>query len=118
MSKLFTTEEAAEYLRLKPKTLQLWRGQGKGPAYVEPERNVVRYREQDIIDWLLGGIEQLAQDVPSFNAQYRLKIAQEAAESAKLQAKAENDEMKRLRAIERAARKNTSASVEEENADE
>jgi len=51
---VFTTEEAAEYLRLKPKTLQKWRTEGKGPPYIEPERNMVRYREQDIIDWLSG----------------------------------------------------------------
>ena len=51
---IFTTEEAAEYLRLKPKTLQRWRLEGKGPVFIEPERNVVRYREQDIIEWLAG----------------------------------------------------------------
>ena len=51
---IFTTEEAAEYLRLKPKTLQRWRTENRGPKYIEPERNMVRYLEQDIIDWLAG----------------------------------------------------------------
>jgi hypothetical protein len=54
MEKIFTTEEAADFLRLKPSTLQKYRTEKRGPRYFEPEKNVVRYIEKDLIDWLVG----------------------------------------------------------------
>lgn len=46
-----TTEEAAARLRLKPKTLERWRMQGKGPKFIKQggsKRAPVLYREEDI----------------------------------------------------------------------
>lgn len=46
-----TTEEAAARLRLQPQTLERWRMQGKGPAFIKQghsKRAPVLYREEDI----------------------------------------------------------------------
>jgi len=50
-STLYTTEEAASYLKLAISTLEHWRIAGRGPAYVRVG-NQVRYRPQDIEDYL------------------------------------------------------------------
>lgn len=49
---LLTTDEVAELLRLKPRTLEAWRAAQAGPPYVTVSRNVVRYRRSDLIDWV------------------------------------------------------------------
>ena len=49
--KLLTNKEAAELLGLKPNTLDIWRIQGKGPAYRKVGR-LVRYSESDVISWI------------------------------------------------------------------
>ena len=49
---LMTTEEAAALLKLSPKTLQQWRSDGKGPAFVKLEGDAVRYTEADLMAWL------------------------------------------------------------------
>ncbi|HEX3552488.1 MAG TPA: hypothetical protein VIA62_04585 [Thermoanaerobaculia bacterium] len=33
--RLLTTKQAAQYLCLEPQTLEVWRGRGKGPAFVK-----------------------------------------------------------------------------------
>lgn len=43
MDKLLTTTEAAKFLNLKKNTLEVWRVQGKGPAFVKLNR-ACRYR--------------------------------------------------------------------------
>lgn len=47
------TEEAAEYLKLSPRTLEKLRTVGKGPAYHKPGylRRVL-YNKDDLDDWL------------------------------------------------------------------
>jgi len=47
MSKLLTTEEAANFLTVKKNTLEIWRSQGKGPDFVKVGR-CVRYRAEDL----------------------------------------------------------------------
>lgn len=47
----FTTEQAAIFLGLKPNTLNVWRVQGRGPAYRKIGRNV-RYVESDLAAFL------------------------------------------------------------------
>lgn len=42
-----TIPEAAEYLGLRPGTLEIWRWSGKGPAYLKLGRSV-RYRLSDL----------------------------------------------------------------------
>ncbi|WP_439545010.1 helix-turn-helix transcriptional regulator [Sandarakinorhabdus sp.] len=51
MSELLTTKETADYLRLAPTTLEHWRLDGRGPAFVRWGRSV-RYRRADIEHWL------------------------------------------------------------------
>lgn len=41
---LVTTSDAAEYLKLSPRTLERWRMEGAGPSYVVLGRKAVRYR--------------------------------------------------------------------------
>ncbi len=43
--------DAAEYLGVKPETLNQWRWLGRGPAYVKVGRTVV-YRLKDLDAWL------------------------------------------------------------------
>ncbi|HIE4035242.1 TPA: helix-turn-helix transcriptional regulator [Pseudomonas aeruginosa] len=48
---VFTTEEAAQYLRLSRQTLELLRLQGGGPRYAKLGRSV-RYRRAALDEWL------------------------------------------------------------------
>lgn len=45
--KLLTTAEAADFLRLSPHTLRLWRQQGEGPVFRRVGRSI-RYAEADV----------------------------------------------------------------------
>ncbi len=50
-----TTAEAADYLRLKKRTLEEYRIQRKGPRYVklgETKRSNVLYRKSDLDVWM------------------------------------------------------------------
>ncbi|WP_026316522.1 helix-turn-helix transcriptional regulator [Actinokineospora enzanensis] len=59
-TRLWTTEELAELLRLPEKTLAEWRHKGTGPAFVRMGKHV-RYRPEDIAAWLDASTEgQLA----------------------------------------------------------
>lgn len=48
---VFTTEEAANYLRLSRQTLELLRLNGGGPRYAKLSRSV-RYRRAALDEWL------------------------------------------------------------------
>ena len=50
---LFTNEQAAEYLCVKPRTLESWRLQGIGPSYVKVGR-LVRYLQTTLDEWILS----------------------------------------------------------------
>lgn len=45
--KLFTSDEAAEILGIKPATMRIWRMQGKGPHF-KKVGHFVRYSEADL----------------------------------------------------------------------
>ena len=47
-----TTNEAANYLRLKKNTLEVWRVQGRGPIFVK-FGGAVRYRVSDLEKYAL-----------------------------------------------------------------
>tara|TARA_R100000808_G_C2096195_1_gene114833 strand:- start:493 stop:702 length:210 start_codon:yes stop_codon:yes gene_type:complete len=47
-----TTAEAADYLRIKPDTLKVWRHRSTGPRYFKPSPGLVRYRRQDLDAWI------------------------------------------------------------------
>jgi excisionase family DNA binding protein len=54
-----TTAEAADYLRLKKRTLEEYRIQKKGPAYVklgETKRSNVLYRKSDLDAWMASQV--------------------------------------------------------------
>jgi predicted DNA-binding transcriptional regulator AlpA len=53
-----TTEQAAQALSLSRRTLEGWRVKGGGPAFVKLTRGVVRYRLEDLRDWLAGRVVQ------------------------------------------------------------
>ena len=50
-----TTLEAAEYLKLSVKTLQTFRLQGTGPAWVAKGKRVRRYHLDALNAWLASG---------------------------------------------------------------
>lgn len=47
---LWTTEQAAEWLGLAPRTLVDWRYQGRGPDFLRLG-SAVRYRPEDVREW-------------------------------------------------------------------
>ncbi|MGH7487469.1 MAG: helix-turn-helix transcriptional regulator [bacterium] len=51
--KLLTTDEAAAYLRVSPRTMEDWRRTGSGPLYIPLARNCVRYRFGDLTQWII-----------------------------------------------------------------
>jgi predicted DNA-binding transcriptional regulator AlpA len=52
---VMTTERAAQYCGLSPKSLDLWRHDGDGPKFVKIS-NRVRYRKRDIDAWLAARV--------------------------------------------------------------
>ncbi len=53
-SPFFTTREAAEYLRLRPSTLERWRSVGGGPGFRKLGGRVV-YARQELDDFAEAG---------------------------------------------------------------
>lgn len=54
--KLLDTNELSGMLGVTVNTLQIWRHQGKGPKYIKLSRRAVRYKEQDVRDWMNNSI--------------------------------------------------------------
>ena len=55
MDQLLSTQEAADYIGIKPGTLRKWRWHGTGPSYVRlgrSKRARVVYRASDLTSWL------------------------------------------------------------------
>jgi Helix-turn-helix domain len=50
---LLAEVQAADFLHLSIRTLQAWRSQNRGPAYIRAGR-AIRYRRRDLIDWALA----------------------------------------------------------------
>ncbi len=50
---LMTTQQAASYLNVAVSTLEHWRSEGRGPAYVRLGSNV-RYRVTDVDAYVQG----------------------------------------------------------------
>ena len=55
MPELLNTTEAAQRLRLNPQTLNRWRRQGTGPAYLRVGKKVM-YQADQITAWLISPI--------------------------------------------------------------
>ena len=50
-SQVLDTRAAADFLGLKPTTLETWRVGGRGPQFLKIGR-VIRYSRADLTDWL------------------------------------------------------------------
>jgi len=48
---MLTTDEVAAMLRVQPRTLEDWRGDGYGPPFIYIGRHV-RYRLRDVSAWI------------------------------------------------------------------
>jgi len=51
-SPLLTEGQAAEILNLTRRALQSWRVQGRGPKFVRISGACIRYRQEDLSDWI------------------------------------------------------------------
>lgn len=49
---LLNSNDVSEMLGVSVNTLGIWRHQGKGPSYLKFSRRAVRYRKQDVLDWM------------------------------------------------------------------
>lgn len=54
MKNILTTQEAADYLGMKPITLEAWRRNNKGPVYSKPEGTVF-YLKDDLDAFITQG---------------------------------------------------------------
>ena len=66
MNSLLTSREAAAYLGVAPETLDNWRCQGRGPAFIKTtpsSRGKVLYRSSDITAWQDANIYNSTTDV-------------------------------------------------------
>lgn len=52
---LLTTEQAAACLGTTKRTLEAWRYEGGGPAFVKLGRRLVRYRPRDLEAFIVAG---------------------------------------------------------------
>lgn len=59
---LLTTKEAANYLRLAKVTLERFRLTGSGPAFCKMGDKAVRYRPEDLDDWLASCVRKSTSD--------------------------------------------------------
>lgn len=57
LPKLLTNKETAEFLGVRPSTLDMWRWQGKGPVFRKIGSNV-RYAESDLLAYIEAGTRQ------------------------------------------------------------
>jgi hypothetical protein len=66
MDQLLTSREAAAYLSVAPETLNNWRCQGRGPAFIKTTpspRGKVLYRVSDIAAWQEANLFNSTSDV-------------------------------------------------------
>lgn len=52
MENLLKTREVAALLNIGFSTLEIMRMKGKGPKYVKLGKHTVRYRKEDVIEWV------------------------------------------------------------------
>jgi predicted DNA-binding transcriptional regulator AlpA len=49
---LVEEDQAADFLALSHRTLRNWRSRGGGPKYIKVSAGCIRYRVQDLHDWI------------------------------------------------------------------
>lgn len=52
VEELLTPSEVAEMLGVKLRTLEAWRYRGGGPQYIRISHRCIRYRPEDVRNWL------------------------------------------------------------------
>lgn len=62
MDCLMTEDQTAQYLQFTPRALQKWRLDGSGPKYVKISGRAVRYRKQDLDEWIEHRIRRSTSD--------------------------------------------------------
>lgn len=62
---LLSTDKAAEWLGLSPRTLEDWRLRGGGPLFCKLGRRAVRYRIEDLETFVRSGVCLNTGDAPS-----------------------------------------------------
>jgi len=60
-----TTKQAADYLGVSPRTLEMWRHRGTGPAYYKVGRSRVVYSREELDAFLRAGRRTSTSDVPT-----------------------------------------------------
>jgi predicted DNA-binding transcriptional regulator AlpA len=63
MVEFLSEDQAAEYLGFTPKALQAWRCNGRGPTYIRISSRAIRYRKNDIDNWLESRLVNSTKDV-------------------------------------------------------
>ena len=58
---LLTEQQVSEMTQISVRTLQRWRAQGTGPAWVRVHR-FVRYRKREVEEWLRQGNQRPPED--------------------------------------------------------
>ena len=53
---LWTERDAAAFLAMSPRALQMWRQRGKGPRYLKVAGYTVRYRPEDVRRFILDEV--------------------------------------------------------------
>lgn len=56
LTPLRTPKQAAEYLSVPEATLATWRAQGRGPAFVKLDGRLVRYRQEDLDEYVASQV--------------------------------------------------------------
>ncbi len=62
---LLNESDAAKSLGLTPRTMQAWRWEGKGPAFVRVSSRCVRYRVTDLESWAADLVQTSTSDTPT-----------------------------------------------------
>lgn len=60
--RLLTSNEAAKYLASSPRTLETWRARGQGPPYIAFNSRAVRYRLEDLEEWVKNRLRKSTAD--------------------------------------------------------
>ena len=62
LASLLDTIRAARYLNLSPRTLEKRRCNGEGPPYIFISRRCVRYRQEDLDNWIASRVRTSTSD--------------------------------------------------------
>lgn len=64
MEILLDTKQAAEVLGMKPSALENWRWTGKGPRFVKLSARAIRYRREDLEEFIADRLRTSTSDKP------------------------------------------------------